>query len=130
LGQARPQSLDIGDDVPLTQYGEAPPLGEGFRDRLRPEIGETEMSLIFGDVDALAASLLVTKIVQPGAVRRVTTAGRLRACNFTVVHSPTKGNRLHVSVFPPEDVPGEPAVWDEAMAKAFNGCFTDEETGR
>jgi hypothetical protein len=36
-----------------------PPLGEGFRDRLRVEIGKTQISLILGDVDADAASMLV-----------------------------------------------------------------------
>lgn len=110
----------------LTQYGEKPPVGEGFRDKLRPEIGETEMSLIIGEIDAAAASLLVTKMFQVGADRRVTTAGRLRERNFRVVHSPTRGNPLHVSAFPPDVTPGEPAEWDEAMAEAFNACFTEE----
>lgn len=56
------------DEARLTQYGERSPSGDGFRDRLRPEIGETEMSMILGEV---------------------------------VIHSPTRGNPLHVSVYAP-----------------------------
>ncbi|MFJ5936690.1 hypothetical protein [Streptomyces sp. NPDC093071] len=110
----------------LTQYGEKPPVGDGFRDKLRPEIGETEISLILGEVDSAAASMLVTKMFQAGADRRVTTAEQLRARNFRVVHSPTRGNPLHVSVFPPDQAPDEPADWDDAMADAFNACFTED----
>lgn len=126
MGKVEPQPLP--DASQLTQYGETPPEGEGFRDMLRPEIGETEMSLIWGALDASAAALLVTKTVQSWADRRITTVGRLRNRDFRVVHSPTRGNPLHVSVFPPDLAEGEPAEWDMKMAERFNECFTEEDT--
>lgn len=76
MPSATPQELP--DDMRLTQYGEGEPGGSGFRDRLRPEIGETEISMIMGEVDASAASMLVRKLLAPDALRRVTTVGRLR----------------------------------------------------
>ncbi len=118
---------ELPDGLRLSQYGERPPLGEGFRDRLRVEIGETEISLILGDVDADAASMLVTKCLSAWAIRRLTTVGRLRGAGFRVVHSPTKANRLHVSVFPPSRESGEQAEWDDALAMSFNACFTEDE---
>lgn len=127
MGGGRKPPYEIPNESTLTQYGERPPGGEGFRSALRPETGETEMSLIIGEVSAEQASLLVTKMVQPFADRRLTTAGRLRECDFRVVHSPTRGNPLHVSVFPPEIAPDEPAEWDRAMAELFDQCFTDED---
>jgi hypothetical protein len=114
---------DLPDDLELTQYGE----DDGFRDALRVDIGEAEMSLIIGRQEPLAAALLVTKSAGPWAQARFTTVRRLRANRFVVVHSPTKGNPLHVSVFPPSGAHG-PDEWDEAMAKAFSECFT--ESGR
>ena len=116
---------ELPDDLRLTQYGERPPTGEGFRCRLREEIGETEISLILGDVDASAASVLVTKYLTPSAMTRVTTVGALRRAGFVVVHSPTKGNRLHVSVFPPSLESGDRVEWDDELAKRFNACFTE-----
>lgn len=127
MGGGRKPPYEIPDESTLTQYGEKPPMGEGFRSKLRPEIGETEMSLIFGEVNHQQASLLVTKMMQPCADRRLTTAGRLRARNFRVVHSPTRGNPLHVSVFPPEIAQGEPAEWGDTMAELFDECFTEED---
>ena len=116
--------MEHPDDLRLTQYGERPPYGDGFRDRLRENIGETELSMILGEVDALAAAVLVTRYLAPGALSRVTTIGRLREADFRVVHSPTKTNRLHVSVYPPLTEAGEPAEWDDKMASLFNACFT------
>jgi hypothetical protein len=116
---------DLPNDLRLTQYGEQSPYGEGFRDRLRTDIGETELSMILGEVDASAAAVLVTRILAPGAIRRVTTAGRLRAAGFLVVHSPTKSNRLHVSVYPPPTAAGERADWGGRLAERFNACFTE-----
>lgn len=115
---------ELPDELLLTQYGERPPYGGGFRDRLRADIGETELSMILGEVDALAAAVLVTRYLSPAALARTTTAGRLRAAGFRVVHSPTKTNRLHVSVFPPATGSGEPAEWDDELASLFNSCFT------
>lgn len=116
--------MELPDDLRMTQYGERPPYGDGFRDRLRESVGETELSMILGEVDALAAAVLVTRYLAPGALSRVTTAGRLREAGFRVVHSPTKTNRLHVSVYPPLTEAGEPAEWDDKMASLFNACFT------
>lgn len=116
---------ELPNDLHLTQYGERPPIGEGFRCRLREEIGETEISLILGDVDASAASVLVTKYLTPSAMTRATTVGALRRVGFVVVHSPTRGNRLHVSVFPPSLESGDLIEWDDEVAKRFNACFTE-----
>lgn len=115
----------LRDDVELTQYGED---GEGFRNRLRVSIGETEMSLIIGRQSKMACALLVTKAAPPWAMARYTTAGALRAAGFQVVHSPTRGNPLHVSVFPPTG-PHGPAEWDDSMAMRFDKCFTESTGG-
>lgn len=40
--------MELPDELRLTQYGERPPYGDGFRDRLRENIGETELSMIPG----------------------------------------------------------------------------------
>jgi hypothetical protein len=122
--QADRQPIELSDDTHLTQYGETA-LGEGFRDRLRVEIGEAELSLICGAVDATAASLLVTRTINPWRMVRITTVGRLRRAGFTVVHSPTKANRLHVSVYPPILGGGDFADWDDDLAKRFNQCFSE-----
>ncbi len=120
---------ELPDDLRLTQYGERPPIGEGFRDRLREGIGETEISMILGEVDSSAAAMLVTRYLSTHAITRVTTVGKLRSAGFRVVHSPTKANRLHVSVFPPVTRAGEQAEWDDEVAKQFNACFTEDEGG-
>jgi hypothetical protein len=122
-------SQELSDDLRLTQYGEQPPVGEGFRDRLRESIGETEISMILGEVDASAAAMLVTGYLAVAAMRRVTTVGRLRRAGFRVVHSPTKRNRLHISVYPPIMTTGEHVEWDDELANQFNACFTGEEGG-
>lgn len=125
MAGASPQELP--DEARLTQYGERSPSGGGFRDRLRPEIGETEMSMILGEVDSAAAAMLITKHLVPWAERRVTTVGRLRREGFVVIHSPTRGNPLHVSVYGPRDVKsGEHIEWGTKVARRFNACFTED----
>jgi hypothetical protein len=124
MAQSDREPLELPGDASLTQYGETPP-GDGFRDRLRAEIGETELSMICGKVDAVAASLLVTRVITSWATVRTTTAGRLRDAGFTVVHSPTKTNRLHVSVYPPILDSGDYVEWGDELAKQFNECFSD-----
>jgi hypothetical protein len=47
--------MELPDELRLTQYGERPPHGDGFRDRLRESIGETELSVILGEVDSNTA---------------------------------------------------------------------------
>jgi hypothetical protein len=123
------QIVELPDELHVTQYGEEYPVGGGFRDRLREHIGETEISMILGAVDASAAAVLVTGWLTPNAVSRVTAVGRLKAEGFRVIHSPTKRNRLHVSVYPPLTATGEAAVWDDGMAVLFNACFTEIEKG-
>ena len=63
--------LDLPDELRLTQYGENPPFGDGFRDRLREDIGETELSMILGKVDASAAAVLVRRYLAAGHLRHV-----------------------------------------------------------
>jgi len=111
---------ELGDPLELTQFGEE---GEEFRNALRVERGEIEMSLILGRQTAMVAALLVTKTAPPWATARYTTVGRLRRAGFDVKHSPTRGNALHVSVFPPRDAQGF-KEWDAAMASTFDQCFT------
>lgn len=120
VAASKAEVQDLTDDNDLTQYGES---DEGFRNGLRVERGETEMSLILGRQTAMAAALLVTKTVTSAARARHTTVGALRRAHFVVLHSPTRGNPLHVSVFPPAGIEG-PAEWDAAMAKDFEQCFT------
>jgi hypothetical protein len=121
MPRREPQALIA--DVVLTQYGEldGAPV---FRNILRHEIGETELSLIVGSVDADAASMLVTKTLAQFRTCRTTTGGSLRNAGFGVEHSPTKGNPLHVSVYSPTLATGEPAEWDASLAKLFDDCFT------
>ena len=84
--------------------------------------------MILGEVDATAASMLVTRALTPRAARRVATAGRLREEGFLVEHSPARGNPLHVGVFPPKDETSEEVMaWDDAVATRFNACFTGSE---
>lgn len=125
MAYTRPEPQELPDDTKLTQYGERSPVGDGFRDRLRVDIGETEISMILGEVDAVAAAMLVTKHLAPGAAVRVTSVAWLREAGFRVVHSPTRGNPLHVSVFPPDD-----ADWGDDLARRFNSCFTEGVRGR
>jgi len=81
--------------------------------------------MILGEVDVSAAAMLVTKRLNLGATVRVTTVARLREAGFHVVHSPTRGNPLHVSVHPPSD-----AEWGDDLARRFNSCFTERAKGR
>lgn len=60
-----PTTVELPDDLRLTQFGEEPPFGDGFRDRLREDIGETEISMILGEVDAAGAAVLVTRYLTP-----------------------------------------------------------------
>lgn len=124
MSRREPQELIAS--IVLTQYGElnGTPV---FRNALRHEIGETELSLILGNVDADAASMLVTKTLAHFRTRRTTSVGALRDADFIVEHSPTKGNPLHVSVYPPRLPSGAPAEWSAtwgvALAKLFDDCF-------
>ena len=127
---------DIRDDECLTQYGEAIPdeSGYNFRNRLREHQGENELSLIAGRLTPQEAAKVVTKVGNPQAAARYTTAGELRTQGFIVRHSPTRKNARHVSVHPPQ-AGGQPAAWDDDMTKRFDECFTtpnggDETDGR
>jgi hypothetical protein len=130
VAQSRAEPQELPGETKLTQYGEKPPVGEGFRDRLRVDIGETEMSMILGEVDAAAASMLVAKHLVPGAITRTTTVARLEEAGFRVIHSPTRGNPLHVSVFPPRAEASGDAEWGDNLAQSFNACFTEAVQGR
>jgi hypothetical protein len=123
--RVRKDPVSLDDDTWLTQYGED---GQ-FTDRLREHNGETEVSLIFGALDADAAALFIAKYLTPFRCVRHTQAGWLRGQGFRVVHSPSKSNRLHVSVYPPEADDGDPAEWDERLAGLFNSCFTEHTRG-
>jgi hypothetical protein len=72
--------IDLPDELRLTQYGEQPPFGDGFRDRLREDIGETELSMILGEVDASAAAVLVTRYLAAGAAQRHQGEPAAREC--------------------------------------------------
>lgn len=113
--------VEIDDDVWLSQYGEEPP-GEACRNRPREDEGETEVSMIYGRVDADQASLLVRKFLAPFRDVRHVRAGTLRRAGFRVTHSPTSKNQLHVSVHPPAEQ-GTDVEWDDAVASIFAECF-------
>lgn len=104
------------DDDELTQFGEH---NEPFRNNLRPEIFETELSLILGRQSARDVGLFVRRHSSPKDRARYTTVGLLRLANFTVRHTPSPGNPLHVSV----ELPGE-GPWDESLETEFDKCFT------
>ena len=72
--------------------------------------------------------MLVVKYMSPYAVARVTTVGALRRAGFEVIHSPSKTNRLHVSVYPPVLASGDRAEWDDELASRFNACFTESSS--
>ena len=108
----RPALIRRGPLVPAEQAG----FTQAVCDQ-RPE-------LIVEVRNASAAAVLVTRSLAAGAARRVTTIGRLRAAGFRVVHSATKANRLHVSVYRPLTEAGEPAAWEGELAARFNACFT------
>jgi len=129
MGRKTRSPQPIHDDTVLTQYGDG--LGRpNFRNKLRSHIGETEMSLIYGELDADAAGLLITKEIQPKPLARHTTAGRLRRQGFVVRHSPTSTNALHVSVYPSQLDDGY-RDWDDDLASKFDTCFTeDSDQGR
>ena len=119
---------EIPDDADLSQYGEQGAEGLEFRNSLRIEEGETELSLILGKVDRRAAATLITKCWRPAAAVRHTTAAQLRARGFVVRHTPSLENRLHVSVWPPM-LGREPVEWDDDLVKAFDECFTEPQGG-
>lgn len=119
------QVQDLADEIELTQYGVH---GEEFRNSLRIDRGENELSLLLGRLKAMMAALMVTKTVPSGARARYTTVGALRACGFIVKHSPTKGNSIHVSVYPPQGDLG-PLEWDAALAETFDKCFSADDSG-
>jgi hypothetical protein len=121
------QTIDVPDDAQLTQYGEAIGGSVGFRNRLRAELGETEVSLMLGRVDPLAASMLVTHTPNAFAVVRHGTAGDLRSRGFEVRHTPSPTNRLHVSVRMPAG--RGPAEWDDRLASLFDEALGAEWPG-
>lgn len=112
------ESRSIEDGEVLTQYGTA---DAAFRKEPRvTDFGV--ISLILGAVDPLAAAAIVRGRGRLGdgtdAVRH-TTAGRLRSRGFTVTHSPSRRNSLHVSA-------GCDGVWNE---EAFDQCFAGAQVG-
>jgi len=119
------QTIEVPDDAQLTQYGEAIGGSPGFRNRLRAEVGETEVSLMLGRVDPLAAAMLVTHTPSAFAVVRHCTAGGLRSRGFVVRHTPSPTNGLHVSVSAPTAGPA-PAVWDDRLADLFDEALAGE----
>lgn len=117
------QQAPLEDETELTQFGES---GSGFRNRLREGLGEAEMSLLLGRQTERAAALLITRDAQTPAAVRYTSAGALRNAGFEVVHSPTRGNPLHISVFPPPG-PRGPVQWNDTLAATFDRCFTSSD---
>ena len=120
------QTIEVPDDAQLTQYGEAIGGSPGFRNRLRAEVGETEVSLMLGRVDPLAAAMLVTHTPSAFAVVRHCTAGGLRSRGFVVRHTPSPTNGLHVSVSAPARGPSPPE-WDDRLAELFDEVLAGEQ---
>lgn len=115
------QTIQIPDDTPLTQYGR---MQNGnipeFRNGPRSAIGETGISLLIGQVDATAATLLVcNRAVWSDDLVRHTTAGDLRAAGFDVAHDPVDLNGLHALV----TVPIFQTPWNNSQKTAFKKAF-------
>jgi hypothetical protein len=117
------QTIEVPDDAQLTQYGEAIGGSVGFRNRLRTDLGETEVSLMLGRVDPLAASMLVTRTPNTFAIVRHGTAGGLRSRGFVVRHTPSPTNSLHVSVSV------GPVAWDDRLAHLFDEALAEDWPG-
>src|SRR5262245_26988149 len=121
--------IEVPDDAQLTQYGEACSGSEGFRNRCRADLAETEVSLILGRIAPLAAAMLVTRAPNPYAMVRHVTAGDLRSHGFVVRHAPSRTNQLHVSVSAPES-DRAPVEWDDRLADLFDLCLTTMDSRR
>jgi hypothetical protein len=119
--------LDVPDDAVLTQYGQSDGPGRNeFRCKPRFAKGETDLSMLWGELTVERATLLVTKrpVLANDAVR-YTTARLLRGRGFQVQHTPSRRMREHISV----TVPGGHIEWDNDQEMAFLMAFADYEGG-
>lgn len=117
---------EIADEVVLSQFGnrKAPALPDGpFRCRLREE--DTDgVSMLNGRHSPDEACRIVTRLAaSPDHGVRYTTAGTLRAAGFHVKGTPSRRNKLHVSVIMES---GE--QWTDEVAARFDSCFNREAT--
>jgi hypothetical protein len=112
----------IEDDEWLTQAGDAFPTGGYlFQHALRRQIGEVEVSLVFGDVSPTEACDLRAIGEKNRATDRdacrTARAGRLRQLGFHIAHTPEGAHKRHVSAYWAD---GE---WDERAAERFCRAF-------
>lgn len=115
--------------MPLTQHAWKP---TGFREQPRVE-REVDISLLVGDdwtAESASRYILMGRDPDPKRLRsvtlRLTTAGRLRAAGFGVVHTPGKvKGGPHVSVVYPGDRPlyEHTTPWPPEAAEQFVACF-------
>ena len=124
----------IGDDEVITNHTKD--KGE-YCNAPRPELtaGEDEVSAWRGAISKVEACMrrngrqpVAPQDLARAGIRR-TTAGRLRAARFAVIHTctPKRGEEYgHVSVIWPDDNPLDQreAVWPAEVRAAFAACFT------
>jgi hypothetical protein len=121
----------IQDDELLTQHTWK---AGSFNDE--PRATELELSMLRGHVSVVEACDYRSSGVRLSAARlakaatRQTTAGKLRAAGFAVVHTPGQRikNGIHVSIIWP---PGDPlhvqrAPWPAEVSQRFAACFNKE----
>jgi hypothetical protein len=114
-----PTPREVPDDAILTQYGRLDAAQATFRGAPRFP-GETDLSMLWGKFDGLAAALLVRgRAGDAHDVSRHVRAGVLRAEGFIVMNTPTKRNPDHISV----TVPGDAIKWNDEQVKAFDGAM-------
>jgi hypothetical protein len=120
---SKPEGRPIGDDEVITQYGNLmKPNEPPFRSRPRFEKPENDVSAMLGPATVTECAQRVTRRpALPGkdGVRHA-KVGDLRAAGFTVVHSPSRGNRDHVSI----ELDG---AWDDDEDQLFNQCWSEPE---
>lgn len=89
-----------------------------FRTRLRPQLGETYMSVLRGEIDAAMAVPLIARGDAAGSAdaTRYARADAFRKAGFTVTPMPTRSIAQHVAVF----ADGE---WTDETAVRFAKCF-------
>jgi hypothetical protein len=113
----RPKGRDLADEEQVSHYGKrepALPCCQGkchFRHLLRRT--EKDLSIVVGFVPV---DQLGPKIGQPSSGARYSTVGKLREAGFTVLHTPTRENPDHGSVYAKGD-------WTPQCGQAFNACF-------
>jgi hypothetical protein len=122
----------VDDDTTLSQYGE-----ETFRNQPRAHIQEPGLSTQIGcwPADELCRHIFAAPPEDHVELAKVryTTARRLRAAGFLVVHTPGRmgHQKAHVTVAWPSATGSELVAtpWTTPVTDAFDQCFNDGVKG-